>query len=382
MSVRLVAVCLLGALGGSVLPQPAPGLVPPSWEGGPPFAAAILVEAESGKVLFEHHGSAPRSPASTLKLLLQLLVMEAVADGRVALSDSVHISAEASRTGGSQVYLKEGEVFTLEELMETIVIASANDACVAVAEHIGGTEQGFVDLMNSKAAVLGLEGTRCVNVHGLDNTPPTKGNTTTAADLAKVSREIVAYDDIMEWSRIRQKPFRNGTFILRATNRLLGKFRGLDGLKTGYTKRAGYCLVATAERRKMRLISVVLGSRSERARYRETRRILDWGFNHYSRVAIVSSGDPVAAVSLDWGVEPEVAAVATDSVVAVLGNEEVRGIRREVEIDSERTAPVAAGDSLGTLRVTTGETLLAAVDLVAQKTVQRMSLWEILMSYF
>ena len=112
------------------------------------------------------------------------------------------------------------------------------------------------------------------------------------------------------------------------------------------------------------------------------RRLLDWGFNHFSRVAIVSSGDPVAAVTLDWGVEPEVAAVATDSVVAVLGNEEVRGIRREVEIDSERTAPVAAGDSLGTLRVTTGETLLAAVDLVAQKTVQRKSLWEILMSYF
>ncbi len=382
MLVRLVAVCLLGALGGSMLPQPAPALVPPTWDGSPPFAAAILVEASTGKVLFEHHARAPRSPASTLKLLLQLLVMEGVADGRIALSDSVYISAEASRTGGSQVYLKEGEVFSLGELMETIVIASANDACVAVAEHIGGTEQGFVDLMNSKAAVLGLKGTRFVNVHGLDNTPTTKGNVTTAADLAAVAREIVAYDDIIEWSKVRQAPFRNGTFILRATNKLLGKFSGLDGLKTGYTKRAGYCLVATAERRRMRLISVILGSETEKARYRETRRILDWGFNHFSRVAIVNSGDPVAAVALDWGVEPEVAAVATDSVVAVLGNEEVRGIRKEVEIDSERAAPVAEGDSLGTLRVTTGETLLAAVDLVAQKTVQRMSLWEILMSYF
>ena len=382
MFVRLVAVCLLGALGGSILPQPAPALVPPTWDGGPPFAAAILVEAETGKVLFEHNARAPRSPASTLKLLLQLLVMEAVADGRVALSDSVYISAEASRTGGSQVYLKEGEVFTLGELMETIVIASANDACVAVAEHIGGTEQGFVDLMNSKAAVLGLQGTRCVNVHGLDNTPPSKGNVTTAADLAAVAREIVAYDDIIEWSKIRQKPFRNGTFILRATNKLLGKFRGLDGLKTGFTKRAEYCLVATAERRRMRLISVVLGSQSEKARYRETRRILDWGFNHYSRVAIVNSGETVASVPLDWGVEPEVAAVATDAVVAVLGNEQIRGLRKEIEIDSLRNAPVAAGDSLGALRVMTGETLLAAVDLVADKGVARMSLWEILMSYF
>ncbi len=382
MIVRLVAVCLLGALGGSILPQPAPALVPPTWDGGPPFAAAILVEAETGKVLFEHNARAPRSPASTLKLLLQLLVMEAVADGRFALSDSVYISAEASRTGGSQVYLKEGEVFTLEALMETIVIASANDACVAVAEHIGGTEQGFVDLMNSKAAVLGLQGTRYVNVHGLDNTPTTKGNTTTAADLAAVAREIAAYDEIMEWSKIRQAPFRNGTFILRATNRLLGKFRGLDGLKTGFTKRAGYCLVATAERRRMRLISVVLGSQSEKARYRETRRILDWGFNHYSRVAIVTSGEAVASVPLDWGVEPEVAAVATDSVVAVLGNEQIRGIRKEIEIDSARNAPIAAGDSLGALRVMTGETLLAAVDLVADRGVARMSLWEILMSYF
>ena len=174
-------------------------------------------------------------------------------------------------------------MFTLRELMETIVIASANDACVAVAEHIGGTEQGFVDLMNSKAAVLGLEGTRSVNVHGLDNTPAANGNTTTAADLAVVAREIIAHEKIMEWSKIRQKPFRNGTFLLRATNKLLGKFRGLDGLKTGYTKRAGYCLVASAERRKMRLISVVLGSKSEKARYRQTRRILDWGFNHFSR---------------------------------------------------------------------------------------------------
>ena len=382
MIIRLVAVCLLGALGGLVLPRPAPGLVPPTWGGSPPFAAAILVEAETGKVLYEHNARAPRSPASTLKLLLQLLVMEAVSDGRVSLSDTIHISAEASRTGGSQVYLKEGEVFTLRELMETIVIASANDACVAVAEHIGGTEQGFVDLMNSKAAVLRLEGTRYVNVHGLDNTPPTNGNTTTAADLAVVAREIIAHEEIMEWSKIRQKPFRNGTFLLRATNKLLGKFRGLDGLKTGYTKRAGYCLVASAERRHMRLISVVLGSKSEKARYRQTRRILDWGFNHFSRVAIVTSGAPVAAVALDWGVEPEVAAVATDSVVAVLGNELVRGIRKEIEIDPERNAPVAAGDSLGTLRVTTGETLLAAVNLVAQKSVERMSFWEILISYF
>ena len=382
MIIRLVAVCLLGALGGLVLPRPAPGLVPPTWDGGAPFAAAILVEAETGKVLYEHNPRARRSPASTLKLLLQMLVMEAVADGRVSLSDPVHISAEASRTGGSQVYLKEGEVFTLQELMETIVIASANDACVAVAEHIGGTEQGFVDLMNSKAAVLGLEGTRCVNVHGLDNTPATNGNTTTAADLAMVAREIIAHEKIMEWSKIRQKPFRNGTFLLRATNKLLGKFRGLDGLKTGYTKRAGYCLVASAERRQMRLISVVLGSKNEKARYRQTRRILDWGFNHFSRVAIVKPGAPVAAVVLDWGVEPEVAAVATDSVVAVLGNELVRGIRKEIEIDPERNAPVAAGDSLGTLRITTGETLLAAVNLVAQKSVERMSLWEMLMSYF
>ena len=247
----------------------------------PAFAAAVLVEAESGAVLFAYHANAPRSPASTQKLLLQLVVMDLVKSGKFALDEPVRVSARASRMGGSQVFLKEGEAFSLNEMMEAISIPSANDACVAVAEHIGGSVKGFVDMMNQRADDLKLNGTRCVNVHGLDDTPKQSGNKTTAHDLAHITRGLLAHPEILAWSAVRYKPFRDGRFMLYNTNKLLGRFRGLDGIKTGYTKRAGSCLVATAERGDMRLISVILGGRSDKIRDAETRRLLSWGFNNF-----------------------------------------------------------------------------------------------------
>ena len=193
--------------------------------------------------------------------MLELVVLEMVKAGEISLEDSVWVSRRAARTGGSQVFLKRGEVFTLGQLMEAVAISSANDACVAIAEHISGSTAGFVRLMNKRAQSLGMHETRVVNVHGLDNTPVSKGNTTTARDLSKLARLLLAHHpEVLEWSSIRRKSFRNGKFMLRATNRLLGRFQGLDGLKTGYTRRAGSCLVSTASRRNMRLISVILGA--------------------------------------------------------------------------------------------------------------------------
>ena len=348
----------------------------------PPFSAAILVEVETGAVLFDYQADAPRSPASTQKLLLELVVMDAVGDSRASLSDSVYTSAWASRMGGSQVYLKEGEVFALGELMEAIAIASANDACVAVAEHIGGSTAGFVDLMNSKAKELGLGSTKCVNVHGLDDTPSQERNLTTARDLAAIARALLPFEIILEWSSIRFKPFRGGEFMLYTTNKLIGRFRDLDGLKTGYTQRAGYCLVATAQRRDMRLVSVVLGSPSEKLRDAESKRILSWGFNHFTKLAVVKPGERMGVVPLEWGVQPEVRAVTADSIVAVLTGEQIRGIEHEVELSPERPAPVSAGDELGTLVLTVNDSVLVELKLVAETDVARMSFWEMLMSYF
>ena len=348
----------------------------------PPYAAAILVEAETGTILFEHNARVQRSPASTLKLLFQLVVMDLLEEGRVALDEAVQVSREASRIGGSQVYLKQGEVFTLEKMMEAIAISSANDACAAVAEHIGGSVEGFVDMMNAHAGRLGLDQTYCVNVHGLDDTPKNHRNLTTAHDLARTARALVRYPLALEWSSIRLKPFRPGKFTLYNTNGMLGRFRGMDGLKTGYTSRAGSCLVATAQRRNMRLISVVLGARSERIRARETARLLNWGFNTYKRVPLAQAGETMGEVVLEWGKEPGVEAQARDTVIAILSFEQAKLIKHRIELPSEYPAPVDAGDELGMLEVSLGDSLLATVELVAARSVQSMGMWERLISYF
>ena len=369
-----VAVCL------SWVPLQAAVFDPGS---NPPYAAAILLEAESGAVLFAHHPDLKRSPASTQKLVLELVVLELVKAGKISLEDSVSVSRRAARTGGSQVFLKQGEVFTLEELMEAVAIASANDACVAIAEHIAGSTASFVDLMNKRAQSLGMQHTRCVNVHGLDNTPRGKGNLSTARDLSKIARVLLAqHPEVLQWSSTRRKPFRNGKFTLRATNRLLGRFQGLDGLKTGYTRRAGSCLVSTATRHNMRLISVILGASSVRVRNRETQRLLTWGFNNFSRVPIVETGELMGKVVLNWGIEPEVRVLAQDTVMAVLTSEQEKHIVRHLELPEELPAPVAAGDEVGKLRVSLGDSLLAVVPIHAEKSIGRMGLWDKLMTYF
>lgn len=346
------------------------------------FAAAILVEAETGTVLFEHNSHALRSPASTQKLLLLLVLMEAVADGKYSLEDSVTTSAWASRMGGSQVYLKQGEVFTLGQLMEAITIASANDACVAVAEHVGGSVDGFVHMMNERAHALGLQNTMCVNVHGLDDTPGDDRNLTTASDLSRVALALLPHHPILKWSAVRYKPFRQGEFMLYTTNKLLGKYPDLDGLKTGYTTRAGFCLVATARRRDMRLVSVVMGSTAGKMRDRRTARLLSWGFNQFVKISVVEPGEQMGDVTIDWGLQPEVSAVTADTVVAVLTDGQRRRLKRKVDLPDELPAPVQKGDSLGVLSLTIGDSLLARVNLVAARSVERMSAWEMLMSYF
>ena len=308
--------------------------------------------------------------------------MDLVKAGKFALGDSVHVSRRAAKIGGSQVFLAQGEIFPLTELMEAIIIPSANDACVAVAEHIGGSVEGFIDLMNDRAQSLGLTHTRSVNVHGLDDTPSDNRNLTTAYDLAQIARALLIHPEIRHWSAIRYKPFRNGEFMLYTTNKLLGCFQGLDGLKTGYTQRAGSCLVATAARHEMRLVSVILGARSEKIRDQETRRLLSWGFNTFSRVPIVKDGELMGKVALDWGLEPEVRVLTRDTVVKVLSPEQEKKLTRQLELPSEFPAPVERGAELGVLKISLGDSLLAEVPIVAEKSVGRMGLWDKLMTYF
>jgi D-alanyl-D-alanine carboxypeptidase (penicillin-binding protein 5/6) len=347
---------------------------------GPRYASAIVVEAETGRALFEDRSHLSRAPASTVKTMLELLVMEMVEQGKIKLTDSITTSAWASKIGGSQVYLKQGEVFPLEEMMKAIAIHSSNDACVAVAEHLAGTPEGFVEMMNQRAQELGLHNTRFTNVHGLDD-DETAVNVTSARDLALIARELVKHPKVLEWSSKVEDTFRDGKFTLSNTNHLVGKFPGLDGLKTGYTRLAGFCLVATARRNDLRLISVVMGSPSNKVRFSESARLLSMIFSQYKKVPIVREGETLGEVKVERGKEEKVKLVAKAGFSALLRSGQEKAIRRSVTKPEERPAPVKQGEALGALRVFLGDSLLTTVEAVSEREVARMTTWEWIKSW-
>jgi D-alanyl-D-alanine carboxypeptidase (penicillin-binding protein 5/6) len=345
-------------------------------ETSPPRAvSAILIEASTGQVLYEMNADEPRAPASIAKLMLELVVLERVQSGGLQLADSIKTSAWASKMGGSQVYLAEGEVFPLEELLKAIVIASANDACTAVAEHVAGTADGFVDLMNIRARELGLKNTHYINVHGLDDMPG-QGNVTTARDIAKVAQRLVAMPHVLEWSSIEEAPFRNVEFILHNTNHLLGDFSGLDGLKTGFTNRAKFCLCATAERNGMRLISVVLGADSNRERFRETAHLLGAGFAQMRKSVVIAEGERVpGAVPVLAGRALQVDAVAAKGIDLVLPMRSEPPAPVLVPLHGLR-APVARGDTVGTVEVRLDDGAVFSAPALAAADVGRETVFQ------
>ena len=340
--------------------------------------SAILVEPSTGQVLYEQNADAPRAPASIAKTMLELVVLEKVQAGELKLDEPITASAWASKIGGSQVYLREGEVFPLDELMKAIVIHSANDACVAIAEHIAGSADGFVDLMNIQAREMGLTATHFINVHGLDDEPG-QGNVTSARDISKIAQKLITMPHVLEWSSIEETPFRDGAFLLQNTNKLLGRFPGLDGLKTGYTHKAGFCLCATAERKGLRLVSVVLGAESNKARFDETARLLGAGFAQLSLNALYATGDPVpGGVPVARGREPRINGVA-GAPLAVILPRRAEAPKAVLVPKQGLRAPIKKGDTVGTIEVTleSGETLrapvLAAADMKRETVFQAIA---------
>ncbi|MBD3335086.1 MAG: hypothetical protein GF355_06185 [Candidatus Eisenbacteria bacterium] len=368
----IVAALVLTAAGIAAQPAEAG----PTWKMPRDFEAAILVEAETGEILFAENAYAERAPASTTKLMTALVVMDAIQAGTVSLQDSVRVSRRAENLGGTQVYLARSEVFTLEELMQALMIASANDAAVAVGEHVGGSYEGFVRLMNRRAKAMGLKATHFYNMHGLDDVP-SKRNVTCAYDLAQIGRALVQYPKILEWSATRSAPFRDGRFTLYSTNRILGKIDGLDGLKTGFTWRAGFCLVATAQRREMRLIGVVLGSRTSRGRFRCAQHLLETGFMRFEKVSLCRAGEPLGIeIPVDGGTEVSIALVAGKSVSLVVPREERYRIRESTHTVDAVDAPVPRGHRLGYKQVWLGNRMLARVPAVSAHTVPRAGFFQ------
>ena len=335
-----------------------------------PFAGRLLMESRSGTVLFESEAHRAWPPASMVKLMGMLLVMEAVAGGQVSLEDPVTTSARASRTGGSQVYLRQGEVFPLGELLKALIIASANDAAVAIAEHIAGTAEAFVELMNERARQLGLKDTIYRSVHGLPPASDQEDDLSSAYDLAVLARKAMEHAEIMKWASQPEESFRDGTFKMTNTNHLIRWYRGATGLKTGYHGRSGFGVTATATRGNLTLIAVVLGAGTKAGCFDEAARILTEGFSTYRLVEAAEKGRPVGAtIPVEGGDVPEVSAIAGEELRLLLKRAEAPDPRVEARVPRLLVAPVRKGQPVGEVAVVNGSQVLGTTGLVVDRDV-------------
>lgn len=335
--------------------------------------SAILMEQSSGKVLFEYNADEALPPASVTKVMTILLVLEAIDEGKITIDDPVTVSAYATSMGGSQIYLKENEVMSVSDLLKAVVVASANDAAVALAEHLYGTEEAFVARMNERAAELGMVNTNFCNTNGLDDTDT--GHLTSARDIAIMSREVLKHPLIFDYSTIWMDSVRNGEFGLTNTNRLIRFYHGANGLKTGSTSKAGFCISATAERDGMQLISVIMGAPSRDTRNALAASLLDFGFANYSVRSF--PGQTVDPVPVKGGTTRSCEASYADaSFVTEKSNEETT---TQVVYNTSLRAPVKKGDVVGTVRFLLGSEELGTTDLVAQSDVKQMTFGEILL---
>lgn len=333
--------------------------------------SAILLEANTGTVLYEKNADESLPPASVTKIMTLLLVMEAIEDGRVKYRDMVRASANACSMGGSQIYLRENEEMTVEDMLKSVIIASANDAAVALAEHICGSEDAFVEQMNIKAGKLGMENTHFENTNGLDDT--VQNHVTSARDIAIMSRELIKYPKVIEYSSIWMDSIRNGSFGLTNTNRLIRFYKGATGLKTGSTDKAGFCISATAKRDDMSLICVVMGAETRDIRNSIATRLLDYGFNNY-RVFNADS-ERIEGIPILSGEKASFA--AEYPAVSIVVPKETGKIRAGISVLEKIKAPIKKGDIVGLVSYTDGKEEICQVDIIAVESVEKSSFWGI-----
>jgi len=321
------------------------------------YRAALLEDADTGKVLFEENADMVWPPASMAKMMLLLVASEQIKAGRFSPNDPVRISERSAHTGGSRVGFQEGQVYPLGELMKAALVKSANDAAVAVAEKIGGSVEAAVRMMNRRARELSMTQTEYGTVDGLPPRPTHDADRTCARDLAIVARALIHETDLLKWSSQEQCPFDGGVCMLRNTNHLVGQYEGLDGLKTGYTFEAGFNLTATAKRGNMRLISVILGAPSNPQRFAQTARILDWGFDHYTSIHFLNEGEPLPVrVQVESG--PVIQPIAADDLNLVLPKADVTAIHVEYKVPPTISGPLTSGARVGEVAVMNrGETV-------------------------
>ena len=334
--------------------------------------AAVLMEKETGQILFEKDADTPRLPASVTKVMTLLLAMEAIERGSLRLDEKVTISLNAQNMGGSQVYMAEGEQYTVEEILKSVVIASGNDAAVALAEHMAGSEETFVGRMNEKASELGMNNTFFRDCTGLAD----EGHATSARDIAIMSRALLGYPQIKKYTTVWMDTLRGGTFGLNNTNKLIRFYPGASGLKTGSTSKAGFCLSGSAEREGMELIAVILGADSSASRFEEARALLDFGFANFS-VLEVTPDEALTPVPVLLGKKPEVLLALQGQVRVLVEKNAQNTLTKEVVLSENVQAPVMQGQKIGELTVKSGHDILTNVDIVAVEDVGKLSAMDI-----
>ena len=348
------------------------GLVRPCWgvELTLTSHAALLMEKTTGQILYAQNEHDALPPASVTKIMTVLLTMEAIDSGRIALDDMVTVSAYAAGMGGSQVFLAEGEQMSVDDLLKAVCVSSGNDAAVALAEHVAGVTELFVEQMNNRARELGMKDTHFVNCTGLT----AEGHVTSAHDIALMSRELLLHHpEVRSYTTIWMDTLRNGTFGLSNTNKLIRFYDGATGLKTGFTQEAGYCISATAERDGMELIAVIMKGNTSDSRNADAKTLLNYGFSTYALVD-VQPEEPLPALPVTLGAADTVAlTLPEEGRTVLLEKSRSGGLTQTVELPEAVPAPLQAGDTVGTLTVSReGETLLT-VPIVAAETVEALT---------
>ena len=337
-----------------------------------PYQAYIVMEASTGKVLEGANTHLRWPPASITKLMLSLLVMEKISANEIKLSDEITVSQDAMKMGGSQVFLNAGEAFTLEELMKAMLIASANDAAYAIAEFIAGSKDKCVDLMNEKARAVQMTDTEFRSVHGL---PPSKGqeeDLTSAEDLATLARHLLKHRKLLEWTSARSEPFRDNSLIMQNHNKLLGRMSSLDGLKTGYYRKAGYNMVATAKKGDFRLIVVVLGSPTAKTRDDLVEEKVRKHLPLYEMVLIVKKGETIEReIVLTEATQRKMKGVASEGFSYPVPIKKKSAVKKEILLPEKMGGEIKKGQKLGELVVRFEEEVIATLDIISPADIPR-----------
>lgn len=337
--------------------------------------SSILIEASTGEILSEKNSDEKLAPASMTKIMTMLLIMESLEKNEYSLDDKVNISTNAASMGGSQVFLEAGSELKVKELLKAIAIASANDAAVAMAEYTAGSTESFVNLMNEKAASLGCTNTTFKNVHGLD----AEGHLTTAKDMSIMARELLKHEEILTFSSIYEeflnKPDGSSTWMVN-TNKLIKYYNGLDGLKTGFTKNAGYCLTATAKRNNMRLISVVMNEPTTEKRSSDTIKLLNYGFANYKIKVVMPKDQDLGSIEIKNGKKETVGIKLTEDATNLESINDNKKYGFNINVDKIK-APIKVGDIIGKLEITIDGSVKKEIPITVKEDVKKANIWDL-----